>query len=263
MPYIVPDLEEDDSVLGYVTSGDIDALPIHILAVSEYWPRLPNKKFKNDVFLLLKKPKKDMKPDLYCITKIVETLEIENTNSDIGVITAFVLCIGGNDYIPKFYGISHLQWMKAIIENKTCCDNLFLIARQEHTHAIESISVNEDVYISILKDLYCPKRLRGRNLTYEEVRQMSIKLPGKEVKIPQQWLPPLSAIRKVLCLIKSQIDYLLTVCKPEADLPDFIGNGGLRGTKEGDIIYDLGEDVRYNNENELTTIPEDLWGLGV
>lgn len=130
--------------------------------------------------------------------------------------------------------------------------------RQEHTHAIESISVNEDVYISILKDLYCPKKLRGGNLTYEEVRQMSIKLPGKEVKIPQQWLPPMSAIRKVLCLIKSQIDYLLTVCKPEADLPDFIGNGGLRRTKEGDIIYDLGEDVRYNNENELTTIPEDL-----
>ena len=258
LPFIFPELDEDDAVLGYVTSGDIDALPIHILAVAEYWPRLPNKTFKNDVFLLLKKPKKDMKPDLYCITKIVETLEIENTNPDIGVIVAFILCIGGNDYIPKFHGISHLQWMKAIVENKTYCDNLFLIMRHEHTHAIESISVNEEVYVRILKDLYCPKKLQSGNLTYEEVRQMSIKLPGKEMKIPQQWLPPLSAIQKILCLIQSQLDYLLTVCKPEADLPDFIGNGGLRRTKEGDIVYDLGEDVRYNNENELTTIPEDV-----
>ena len=78
------------------------------------------------------------------------------------------------------------------------------------------------------------------------------------MKDPGLWLPPLSAIRKVLCLVKSQIDYLLTVCNPNADLPDFIGNGGLRKTKEGDIVYDLGDEVRYNNENELLAIPDEV-----
>ena len=81
MPYIVSELEEDDAVLWYVTSGAIDALPIHILAVSQYWPRLPEKKFM-----------KEMKPDLYCITKIVETFETENINSDIDIIVVFVNC---------------------------------------------------------------------------------------------------------------------------------------------------------------------------
>ena len=58
LPFIVPELDEGDSVLSYVTTGDIDALPIHLLAVSEFWPRIPNDKFKHDIFILLKKPKK-------------------------------------------------------------------------------------------------------------------------------------------------------------------------------------------------------------
>ena len=36
LPFIFPELDEDDAVLGYVTSGDNDALSIHILAVAEY-----------------------------------------------------------------------------------------------------------------------------------------------------------------------------------------------------------------------------------
>ena len=236
LPFIVPELDEGDAVLSYVTSGDIDALPIHILAVSEFCPRLPNKKFKHDVFLFLKKPKKDMMPDLYCVTKIVESLEAQNINPNIGVIVSLVLCLGGNDYIPKFYEITHLQWMMTITEDKTYCDGLFKVERNRQTCVIERVELNEEIYLSILKKIYCPRHLCHEKLGYEEIRQISIKLPKKQTKDPPKWLPPLSAIKKVMCLIQSQIDYLLTVCKPEADLPDFIGNGGLRRTK-GEISY--------------------------
>ena len=36
LPITIPELEEHDAVLSYVTSGDIDTVPIHILAVSEF-----------------------------------------------------------------------------------------------------------------------------------------------------------------------------------------------------------------------------------
>ena len=261
LPFIVPELDEGDSVLSYVTSGDIDTLPIHLLAVSEFWPRLPNNTFKHDVFLFLKKPKKDMMPDLYCITKIVEHLERQNTNRNIGIIVSLALCLGGNDYIPKFYEVTHLQWMMAIMEDQYYTNQIFIIDRNIQTNAVERVTLNEDLYIRVLMKLYCPKHLNHEKLSYEEIRQISIKLPEKPTRDPQKWLPPLSAIKKVMCLIQSQIDYLLTVCKPEADLPDFIGNGGLRKTKEGDIMYDFGADVRYTHENELIIVPEDVMKL--
>ena len=144
-----------------------------------------------------------------------------------------------------------------IIEDKTYCDGLFKVERNRQTCVIERVELNEEIYLSILKKIYCPRHLCHEKLGYEEIRQISIKLPKKQTKDPPKWLPPLSAIKKVMCLIQSQIDYLLTVCKPEADLPDFIGNGGLRRTKEGDIMY-LGEDVRYSHEKELTIIPDEV-----
>ena len=254
--YVIPELDENDAVLSFVTSGDIDTLPIHLLAVSNFWPRLPNRKFKNQVYLLLKKPGKDIKPDIFCVTKIVERLEEQYRNQDIAVIVALALSLGGNDFIPKFYGISHQQWLALLMNNEDYCNNLFTINRNVQTNIIERIFLNEDIYIRMIKKLYCPKTLDETKLTFEEVRQLSIKLPGKEIRNPQLWLPPLSAIKKVACLIKSHTEYLMTVCKPEADLPDFIGNGGLRKTKDDEIIYDFGEEVRYNTEKELLKLPD-------
>ena len=77
LPYAAQELEKDDSVILIVTSGDIDALPIHILTVLLFWPRLPNQTFKKDVYLILKKPEKHTKPDtcIYEVTKINEPLE--------------------------------------------------------------------------------------------------------------------------------------------------------------------------------------------
>lgn len=75
---------------------------------------------------------------------------------------------------------------------------------------------------------------------------------------PQQWLPPLSAIKKVACLVQSHAEYLMTICKPDADLPDFIGNGGLCRTKEGDIMYDFDDEAHYSDEQLLLTTSDSV-----
>ena len=255
LPYIAQELEEDESVICYVTSGDIDTLPIHMLAVALYWPRFPNQTFKNDVYLILKKPGKHTKPDIYVVTKIVERLEQLYRCKDISVIVSISLCIGGNDFLPKFYGISHTDWMEAIL-NEPVTSNLYRILRHSVTNKIIDIELNEDVYLSIVKKLYCPRGLNVDSLSIEDVRQISIKYPGKSIRNPQQWMPPVTALKKVICLVNSHIKYLLTVCKPESDLPDFLSNGGIRQSNEGVIVYDLGPDVRYTNESEILSIEE-------
>ena len=77
LPNVAQELEEDESVICYVTSGDIDTLPIHMLAVALFWPRFPNQTFKKDVYLILKQSGKHTKPDkcIYVVTKIIEPLE--------------------------------------------------------------------------------------------------------------------------------------------------------------------------------------------
>ena len=199
-----------------------------------------------------------MMPDLYCITKMVERLEAQSTNRNIGIIVSLALCIGGNDYIPKFYEVTHLQWMMIIMEDQYYTNQIFKIDRNSQTNAVERVTLNEDLYIRLLMKIYCPKHLDHEKLSCEEIRQISIKLPEKPTRDPQKWHSPLSANKKVMCLIQSQIDYLLTACKPDAYLPDFIGNGGLRKTKEGDNMYDFGADVRYTHENELIMIPGEI-----
>ena len=125
LPYIASDLGEEDCVISYVTSGDIDTLPIHLLATTLYWPRLPNRNFKNDIFLILKKPGRTLKPDVYTVTKIEERLEELYRLSDISVIIAMSLCFGGNDYLP------HIDWSAAILQNESFITNLFEIEKKD------------------------------------------------------------------------------------------------------------------------------------
>ena len=259
LPYIVPELDEGDGVLSYVTSGDIDSLPIHMLATSIYWPRLPNRKFKNHVYLLLKKPQSDIKPDLFCVTKIVEKLEENHPNKEIGIITSLSLCLGGNDFLPKFYNTSHMQWVSTIFSSSSFLDGIFKISHDQNSKKVVSVDLDRDIYIDVVKKLFCPKGLDYTKLSFEEVRQITIKMPEKPMKPnPQQWLPPLSVLRKIACLVQSHIQYMMTVCKPHADLPNFLENGGLCLSGDGEIVYDLGDETRYNNETQLILIDETI-----
>ena len=108
----------------------------------------------------------------------------EYRNRDTAVIVALALSLGGNDFIPTFYGISYQQWLALLMGNDDYCNNLFTIKRNVQTNIIESIFLNEDIYISMKKKLNCPKTLDEAKLTFEEVRLLSIKLPGKEIRNP-------------------------------------------------------------------------------
>lgn len=53
----------------------------------------------------------------------------------IGVKVALALCIGGNDFIPKCYQISHATVMKTLIETPFYRENLFSFQGNKiHTH---------------------------------------------------------------------------------------------------------------------------------
>ena len=47
LPYVAQELEEDDSVICYVTSGDIDVLPIHMLAAKITLPNIQERRLPN------------------------------------------------------------------------------------------------------------------------------------------------------------------------------------------------------------------------
>ncbi|CAC5396692.1 unnamed protein product [Mytilus coruscus] len=89
-----------EAVMSIVTSGDIDAVVIHLFALSRLWPRKDDSTFKIPVYVFLQKPGKIF--DLYCITRMLEVLEKQLQDKHIGIKIALALCLGGNDFIQNF-----------------------------------------------------------------------------------------------------------------------------------------------------------------
>ncbi|MEW8547851.1 MAG: hypothetical protein AB2693_30460 [Candidatus Thiodiazotropha sp.] len=99
---IIADLEENESVISVVTSANIDSIVIHMFCLSLHWPRNVDGCFKNKVYVLLQK----QKSELYDITAIIEILEKQFGRGCLPNLS-LALCIGGNVFLPKFYGLSH------------------------------------------------------------------------------------------------------------------------------------------------------------
>ncbi|KAH3716541.1 hypothetical protein DPMN_059265 [Dreissena polymorpha] len=66
-------LLDGNACVSIVTSGDIDAVVIHMFALSHGWPRTSDGKFKNSVFVILQKPVGLY--DTYHVTGILTALE--------------------------------------------------------------------------------------------------------------------------------------------------------------------------------------------
>ncbi|KAL3872791.1 hypothetical protein ACJMK2_035992, partial [Sinanodonta woodiana] len=49
--YIATRLKEGENVVSYVSSGDIDSISMHILAISLYLPQKDDGNFKNNVYV--------------------------------------------------------------------------------------------------------------------------------------------------------------------------------------------------------------------
>jgi uncharacterized protein YuzE len=117
------DLEAADAVASYLTSGDIDSIPIHLYYISAHWPRNEMGTFKHPVFCILRKSKVIV--DVYNITRIIETIE-KGHNDDRLVCQriAVGLCMGGNDFIPRMYRKSHTAILQLSLQepfSATCC----------------------------------------------------------------------------------------------------------------------------------------------
>ena len=65
----------------------------------------------------------------------------------------------------------------------------------------------------------------------------------KETTMPEQWLPPENVMRRVANLIQFQIEYLQTLGKHDADMPNFTSKPCLKKTSTGEIEYDFGPDA--------------------
>lgn len=238
--YYLPHLQQGDAIASIVTSGDIDAVTIHLFLVSRLWPRNESGAFRSRVYVILQKPGK--KVDVYNITSILETLEEVYKDNKVGMKLAISLCMGGNDFIPKYHQVTHDKVVKEIFARNHFLENI--ISFQD-----SKMNINADVYIDLIKSLYCPKSLANRSdpleIPFDTVRQATIQMrhSSQQVRHPQQWMPPESALRRVVQLVDFQLQYLLIAGDSGADLPDFLSKECLKRTDDGEIEYDFGPEA--------------------
>lgn len=110
------ELSTSMSACSILTSGDIDALPIHLFALLENWPEREGA-YIHPVYVILQKPQKKM--DIYNVTAIMTEIEKEFKNdNDIVKKISIVLCMGGNDFIPKFNSISHKKMLHLFVSTE-------------------------------------------------------------------------------------------------------------------------------------------------
>ena len=154
------DLEEGEGVL---TSGDIDGVVNHIFSVSLLWPRRDDGSFKHPVFVILQKQKF---MDVYNITGIIELLEGHFKEPNIAAKVAVILCMGGNDYMLRYQGITHTKIVKEFLKNDAVRHNL-LSFDKEPPH------VSVAYYKMLVKHLYCPSSLDPTKLSVENINQVT------------------------------------------------------------------------------------------
>ncbi|KAL3863792.1 hypothetical protein ACJMK2_005527 [Sinanodonta woodiana] len=198
------ELSDGDSVVNFVSSADIDTVLIHLFGISLHWKRNQSGAFTRPVYVWLQK----QKPELYNISKIIESIERYFNKKYSAALISIILSMGGNDFLPRHYGISYEKILMKAIDNQGLeLFKLFNMQIQETEESVSSITLNIDAYICFLKDLYCPKIYNAAALSFDEVRQRTIKMPGKEFRLPQTWMLPESALRHLGSLIQAQIEY--------------------------------------------------------
>ena len=147
---------------------------LHMFTLSYLWPRDCDDEFKHEVFLLLVKP---TTKDLYNITAIIRLLEKTYKDKHTMLKMAIYLCIGGYDFIPKFYQITHKSFVERILMSKNVRSVPIQITMGDEQDC--RIQINKELYKELIKEIYCPKYLCPSPFTFDEVRQMSLQLPQK------------------------------------------------------------------------------------
>ena len=242
-------LKPGEVVVSLISSADIDSVPIHLYAVSKYWTRDAYNNFRNPVFVVLEKPRGGY--DIYNITGMIKLFESRFLDMNIGVKVALGLCLGGNDYVPKLYKKSHEVVLTHIISSPVLRNNLFVFGE-------DKIVLNQAQFAELFRGIYCPKREQKNNLSYQEVRALTIaKIEDKSFKEgyrtndPRNWLPPETAMQRLGELVQLQIKYMETVGKHDAVNPDFLQYSVLQRNTSNEIVYDFGPESYFKAFEEL------------
>lgn len=165
-----PQLKDVRPCVSFVTSGDIDALVLHLFTVAHCWARKSDGSFRNPVYVCLNKKNGQM--DIYNITGLLEAFERVFDDKDIGVKLAVGLSLGGNDYLPRFHNITHTAQLLALFESNIFRQCLFTCILEGQNLSV--VRVNKEIYKEFIKALNCPKSLDWNKLEFDEVRQISI-----------------------------------------------------------------------------------------
>ena len=116
---ILNDIKENESVVSVVTPADIDSITIHLFCLALHWPRNENGKFRNKVYVVLPKQQQEV----FDNTGIIELLEQRFGRMSVPNL-AIGLCLGGNDFLPKFNGFSHERWLQELIQIPAAVENI-------------------------------------------------------------------------------------------------------------------------------------------
>ena len=80
---------------------------------------------------------------------------------------AIVMCMGENDFIPKYYNISHKKMLSLFSSNEHFRTNPL---QKTEGH----FNVNKNVYNDFIKALFTPKSVDFHSTTYETTRRQTI-----------------------------------------------------------------------------------------
>ena len=109
-------LHPGEAAVSIKTSGDIDALYIHLFALSLHWPRNDNGRLYSPVYVVLHTP--GSKYDVYNVNLLLELLGNVYEDRTMGIKVAVNLCMGGNDFVPKLQQVSHSTFLKHVLKPK-------------------------------------------------------------------------------------------------------------------------------------------------
>lgn len=157
-------LKPGDACASIVTSGDIDAVVIHLFAMSFLWPRKEDGKFKNPVYVILQKAGSIF--DIYNVTQLIEILESAWHEKYFAAKVAIGLSLGGNDFLLKFHNITHSKTLELF------CSDAFRteLIRISVDDGTCKEAIDKNTYFNFIKHLYCSQKKKTEKPSFDEIR---------------------------------------------------------------------------------------------
>ena len=178
-----------------------------------------------------------------------------------------IIAMGGNDFLPKFQQITHLKVLQQFLASPVYKEQLF---KKDGSNLR---AVDKKIFTEFMKDLYCPSSLCSEHLTFQEVRQLTIKPPTSktqtridntitftfsdgqaDLRQPRLWLPPKACLERLCSLYDAMLEYFAGLGKHDASLPNF--HLTCIDTKQRDTANVLGKESHVGSLKDLLAIDD-------